>query len=214
MALGPTVRHLLGPRLAYVASRRYRAIFVDLDALANAIAPWIPSNAHLLDVGGGDGDALNYLLAQRPDLTVTTLDTAPVVGQYIAKHFEERVNRLPKTRLADYVERGAPAPQAVLLSDVLHHIPPAERPSLLRCLATLLDRTANLQIIIKDIEPGSWRASLARWTDHHITGDKGVCPIGRDELVALFTEQLGTIRWKESQLHKVDRPNYAIAFYR
>jgi len=214
MALGPTVRHLLGPRLAYIASRRYRAIFVDLDALANAIAPWIPSNAHLLDVGGGDGDALNYLLAQRPDLTVTTLDTAPVVGQYIATHFEAQVIRLPKTTLADYLRRDLPDPNVVLLSDVMHHVRPAERPSLIHCLATLLDRAPNLKIIIKDIEPGTWRASLARWTDYYITGDKNVSPIARNELVALISGQLGPIRCEESDLYRIDSPNYAIAFHR
>lgn len=214
MAIGPTVRRLLGPQLAPIVSRRYRAIFVDLSALADAIADWIPANARLLDVGGGDGEALNHLLARRPDLTITTLDTAPVVGQCIAPEFKERVFRLPGITLADYLERRAPDPHAVLLSDVMHHIPSADRPALLHCLATLLDRIPNLKIIVKDIEPGSWRASLARWTDYYITGDKGVSPIARDELVKLFTNELGPIRFDESDLYTIDSPNYAIAFYR
>ena len=214
MALGPTVRRLLGPRLAYVASRHYRSIFVDLSALADAISPWMPPNARLLDVGGGDGEALNHLLDRRPDIQVTTLDTTQVVGQYIATHFEAQVIRLPETRLEDYLQRDLPAPNVVLLSDVMHHVPPAERPTLIHCLATLLDRTPNLKIIIKDIEPGSWRASLARWTDYYITGDKGVTPIARNELVALILQHLGRMRWEESDMYTLDNPNYAIAFYR
>ena len=214
MAIGPTVRRLLGPRLEPIISRQYRAIFVDLSALATAIAHWIPVNARLLDIGGGDGEALNYLLGRRPDITVTTLDTASVVGQRIASKFQKRVLRLPGTTLADYLERGAPDPHAVLLSDVMHHVVPSDRPALLHGLATLLDRIANLKVIIKDIEPGSWRASLARWTDYYITGDKGVSPIARDELVKLFTNELGPIRFDESDLYTIDSPNYAIAFYR
>lgn len=214
MALGPAIRRLLGPRLARAAGRRYRAVFVDLDKLADTLAIMVPKDAHLLDVGGGDGEPLNHLLARRPDIRVTTIDTAPVVGQWIDDQFEPRVTRLPGTSIIDYVARGAVAPQAVLLADVMHHVPPGSRPALVHCLGNLLERTPGLKIIVKDIEPGTWRAWLACWTDHHITGDKGVIPISQQELHGLFTAELGPLRCEHSDLIAEDSPNYVVAFSR
>jgi 16S rRNA G527 N7-methylase RsmG len=81
MALGQAIRRLLGPRLARFAGRCYRAIFVDLAKEAAALSTAIPRDAQVLDVGGGDGEPLNHLLALRPDLRVTTIDPGAVIGQ-------------------------------------------------------------------------------------------------------------------------------------
>jgi hypothetical protein len=102
VALGAAIRRLLGARLARHAGRWYRAIFVDLAKEASALASVIPHDAHLLDIGGGDGEPLNHLLTLRPDLRVTTLDPGPVVGQWIDASFDGRVTRLPGTSLAQY----------------------------------------------------------------------------------------------------------------
>lgn len=214
MALGPTLRRFLGPRLARVAGRRYRAVFVDLDKLAATLAAMIPKDAHLLDVGGGDGEPLNHLLARRPDIRVTTIDPAPVVGQWIDRPFETRVTCMPGTSIVDYLARDMPAPQAVLLADVMHHVPPASRPVLVRCLGKLLERNPALKVIVKDIEPGTWRARLSYWADHYITGDKGVSLISQEELLHLFTAELGQLRCEYSSLIVEDGPNYAVAFSR
>lgn len=214
MPVGPTIRRLLGPRLARAAGRHYRAVFVDLDKLADTLAVMIPKGAHLLDVGGGDGEPLNHLLERRADIRVTTLDTASVVGQWIDGRFENRVTRMPGTSIMDYLARGTPTPEAILLADVMHHVPPGSRPALVRCLGTLFERTPALKIIVKDIEPGSWRAWLACWTDHYITGDRGVVPISQDELLRLFTAELGPLRCEQSDLIVKDSPNYAVAFSR
>ena len=214
MAPGPAIRRLLGPHLARAAGRRYRAVFVDLDKLADALALMIPRDAHLLDIGGGDGEPLNHLLARRPDIRVTTIDTAPVVGQWIDARFEGRVIRMPGTSLMEYLAKDMVAPQAVLMADVMHHVPPGSRPALVRSLGRLFERTPSLKIIIKDIEPGTWRAWLACWTDHYITGDRGVIPISQGELMRLFTSELGTLRCEHSPLLVEDSPNYAVAFSR
>src|ERR1700690_2843040 len=97
MPIGPSIRRLLGAGLARRAGRWYRAIFVDLAREAAALASAIPYNAHVLDVGGGDGEPLNHLLGIRPDLRITTLDPGPVVGQWIDVCFDDRVTRLPST---------------------------------------------------------------------------------------------------------------------
>jgi hypothetical protein len=194
--------------------RWYRGIFVDLTKEATALASAMPSDAHLLDVGGGDGEPLNYLLVLRPDLRVTTLDTGPVVGQWLERRFEGQVQRLPGMSLADYVAACRPDPDVVLLADVLHHVPELARPAFLQGVAVLLQRVPLLRIIVKDVEPGSWRARLGYWSDRYVTGDRAVSPISRERLVRLLLESLGPLRHEHTDLFEVDRPNYAIAFYR
>jgi hypothetical protein len=214
MALGPAIRRMLGARLARRAGRWYRAIFADLAKEATALATVIPSNAHLLDIGGGDGEPLNHLLALRPDLRITTLDPAPVAGQWLEACFDSQVTRLPGTSLADYLAEGRADPDAILVADVLHHIPEAARAGFLGLVRVLLERAPQLRIIVKDVEPGSWRALLGYWSDRYITGDLDVSPISRERLTLLFAEAFGPLRREDTNLFDTDRPNYAIAFYR
>ena len=214
MPLGPVVRSFLGTRQARRLGRRYRAIFVDLTKEAAALAAVIPSHAHLLDVGGGDGEPLNYLLAQRTDVHVTTIDPGPVVGQWIEARFAGRVRCLPRTSLADYIAKGLPAPDVILLADVLHHVPESARLPLLRSISVVLERVPRLRIIVKDVEPGSWRARLGYWSDRYVTGDRQVSPISRERLVQLFEESLGPLHREDTGLYEADPPNYAVAFFR
>jgi hypothetical protein len=214
VALGPTIRRLLGARLARRVGRWYRAIFVDLAMVAAAVAAAIPRNAHLLDIGGGDGEPLNQLLALRPDLRVTTLDPGLVVGQWIDTRFDGQVTRLPRTSLANYLETGRPDPDAILIADVMHHIPESERAGFLDSVRVLLERVPQLRIIVKDVEPGHWRALLGYWSDRYITGDKDVSPISRENLARLFQDKLGPLSRNDTGLFETDRPNYAIIFSR
>jgi len=214
VAIGATIRRFLGARLARRVGRWYRAIFVDLAKEAAALATVIPRDAHLLDIGGGDGEPLNHLLALRPDLRVTTLDPGPIVGQWIDERFNGRVTRLARTGLEEYLARGRPDPDAVLIADVLHHIPEAERAGFLSTLRVLLERVPRIRIIVKDVEPGFWRARLGYWSDRYITRDLGVSPISREHLTRLLEEAFGPLRRESTNLFDADRPNYAIAFFR
>jgi hypothetical protein len=212
--IGATIRGVLGPRLARRVGRWYRAIFVDLAKEAAALAAVIPRNAHLLDVGGGDGEPLNHLLDLRPDLQVTTLDPGPIVGQWIDERFEGRVTRLARTSLEEYLAGDRPNPDAVLIADVLHHIPKAARAGFLSTLRVLLERVPQMRIIVKDVEPGFWRARLGFWSDRYITRDLGVSPVSREHVTRLFEEVLGPLRRESTNLFEADKPNYAIAFFR
>jgi hypothetical protein len=71
-----------------------------------------------------------------------------------------------------------------------------------------------LRIIVKDVEPGSWRALLGFWSDRYITGDLDVSLIARENLARLLEEQLGPLRREDTKLFETDPPNYAIAFFR
>jgi hypothetical protein len=214
MALGPLIRRCLGPRRARWAGEHYRAIYVDLAKLAAALAAVIPRNAHLLDVGGGDGQPINHLLSGRPDLTITTLDPAPVVGQWINPRFEGQVKRLPRTSLAEFVAGPHAHPDVILIADVMHHIPKSARHKFLDSVGVLLDRGADLRIIVKDVEPGHWLALLGLWSDRYVTGDRNVSLISRDDVTRVFEEVLGPMHREDTDLFKKDAPNYAIVFRR
>ena len=214
MALGQLVRRFLGPRLARQSGGYYRAIYVDLAKVAAALATVIPPNAHLLDVGGGDGQPINYLLSIRPDLTITTLDPAPVVGQWLDPRYEGQVRRLPRTSLAEFVAYSHAHPKVILIADVLHHIPKPARREFLDSVAALLERVPDLRIIVKDVEPGNWRALLGVWSDRYVTGDRNVSLISRDDVTSLFEEVLGPLHREDTDLFEKDLPNYAIVLRR
>jgi hypothetical protein len=185
-----------------------------LTKVASEISKVIPPDAHVLDVGGGDGQPLNHLLALRPDLKITTIDPAPVVGEWIEGRFESQVTRLPCTSLAQFLSSGRADPDVILISDVLHHIPESAQAGFLDSVRVLLERVPRLRILVKDVEPGSWRSLLGFWSDRYITGDRNVSPISREHVARLLEEALGPLRREDTNLFRVDRPNYAIAFYR
>lgn len=214
MALGPLIRRFLGPRLGRRAGEYYRAIYVDLAKVAAALATVIPRDAHLLDVGGGDGQPINHLLSVRPDLTITTLDPAPVVGQWIDARYDGQVKRLPRSSLAEFVACPHAHADVILIADVMHHIPEAGRHEFLDSVGVLLERVPNLRIIVKDVEPGHWRSRLGFWSDRYVTGDRNVSLISRREVTRLLEEVLGPLHREDTALFKQDSPNYAIVFRR
>lgn len=214
MSLGQALRRLLGPRLACRAGRRYRAFFVDLDEVAQALASAIPPGARVLDVGGGDGVPLNHLLRVRDDILVTTIDPAGEVGQWIDTAHAGRVVRRPRTTLAQYAAGAAEPLDVLLMMDVLHHIPTPERAAVFGLIAGLMQKSPGMRVIVKDVEPGSPRARLGYWSDRFVTGDAGVTPVGRDEVRALARAAFGQIEVEETGLFDADRPNYALVFHR
>ena len=96
----------------------------------------------------------------------------------------------------------------------MHHIPVSARRKFLDSISVLLERTPDLRIIVKDVEPGHWRALLGSWSDRYITGDRNVSLISRDSVTSLFEEALGPLHREDTNLFKKDGPNYAIVFHR
>jgi len=214
MSPGAIARRVLGDRAFRVAGRAYRALFVDLDGEIAAIAAEIPFGAHVLDVGGGDGEPLDRLLALRSDIRVTTIDVAPEVGSWISPANAPRVERCPATTLAMHLASAATLPEVLLLADVMHHVPPASRPMFLADVAELVRRQPSLRLIVKDVEPGHWRATLGYWSDRYVTGDRDVAPVSREALVELVRGACGPLAWRETPLFARDPPNYALVFER
>lgn len=112
---------------ARVHSRRVRVLAEHLDAL-------LPTGASVLDVGSGDGLLASLVLARRPDLVWSAVDTLERAATHIpVQLFDGR--RLPF---------GDKQRDVVLFVDVLHH---AEDPlGLLREAV----RVARSALVIKD----------------------------------------------------------------
>ena len=213
-AIGRLVRTILGKRASRWVGRWYRAVFVDLDVVAQIVAREIPSAAHVLDVGGGDGALVDRLLDLRPDIVVTTLDVAPAVGQWIAERHSPRVNRMPSTSLQDYLASGGRPAQAILLTDVMHHVPAEARNGLLQTITSMLSASPSPRVIVKDVEPGHWRSRLGYLSDRYVTGDRNVRLVSRSDLVAAIRRIESAIQCSETELFTRDRPNYAVVFWR
>lgn len=214
MSLGQFARVLLGDRRARVVGRAYRALFVDLERVAMAIAPAIPDRAHVLDVGGGDGEHLNRLLCLRDDINVTTIDVAAKVGGWIDPRYSSRVTRLPSTSIQDYAVSGRAHPEVILVSDVVHHVPLREREAFLATAIGLMDCVPGSRIIIKDVEPHYFRSALGYLSDRLVSGDRSVSLVSRRDLIATLRRICDRIRWNETELFSVDPPNYALVVSR
>jgi len=212
--LGKMVRAVLGRSASRWVGGLYRSVFVDLHAVAQIVAREIPTGAHVLDVGGGDGALIDLLLDIRPDITVTALDVAPTVGQWIRERHIHRVRRLPSTSLDDYLASGGRVAQAILLADVIHHVPIDGRANLLRTITSTLATSPSTRLIVKDVEPGHWRSRLGLLSDRYVTGDRNVRLVSSCDLVAAMRRVEAAIQVSETELFARDSPNYAMVFWR
>lgn len=186
----------------------YRSVFVDLAKVAAVLAPALPANAFVLDIGGGDGDLLNHVLEMRPDVRVAMVDIADSVGKFLNPRYSGRVELHPSTAIEDHVLASAGRYDAALISDVMHHIPERHRAGFLLSVAKALRPEA--QILVKDVQPGHPIARLGLFCDKYLSGDRGVALISVERLCELSHAALAQHTAREIGLLKVDRPNYLI----
>lgn len=210
MTPGEFARRLLGDRFFAWVVEFYRAIFVDLEKVVDCI-PLLGPGAELLDVGGGDGALLERILKRQPGLRATIIDRSPVVGLSLTAPNRPRVRLLPSTAIRDCAARGVPHPDVVVVADVLHHVPAAERAGL---LVELRDFTAGrpFRLVIKDVAPEGWRARLGLLSDWYMTGDRGVVLLTPDEVRKLVASVFPGFVAREMPLFERDRPNFCIEF--
>jgi len=171
---GQIARRLLGRRFETVGNL-YRRVFVDLERVIDVFARELPRNANVLDIGGGDGAVVQRLLNRRPDLTFTMCDLAPSIGAFLSDDNRVRVRLMPQTDIADVNGRF----DVITISDVIHHVPVDQREPFFEKLARCCEHWQCRKIILKDIEPGGWRASLSLLADRYITGDRHVILFSR-----------------------------------
>jgi cyclopropane fatty-acyl-phospholipid synthase-like methyltransferase len=208
MSVGSLARKLLGRRLFPVIARGYRAVFVDMVKVADSF-PAVSPGTRVLDIGGGDGELLNILLARHPELRVTMIDLNSTLGTALRPEFRDRVEVLPRTSIRQLAALGRPPPQVIIISDVVHHIPVEYRVSFFEDVRDLLaGHTAML--VVKDVEPGTFRAQLSWLADRYVSGDRNVHLIGARELEALLGRIFPGARCEPTDLVKRDSPNYCL----
>ena len=205
MTPGVLARRVLGKHFAAVGEV-YRGLFVDMERVVDLIEPQLPHGAHCIDVGGGDGLVTNMLLQRRPDLTFTLIDLAPVVGGFIEPRFSARVALRPATAVSQLVAEGVTC-DAVMMTDVLHHVPLQARADFFADLAELCDVARCPLVLVKDLEPGGPRALLAVWSDKYVTGDKHVSLLSPEEMRIAFAAAFGA-RMTSFEASFPDHPNY------
>lgn len=213
MSIGSLARKILGKKLFPLVGRYYRSIFVDLEKVARLMSKEIPESANVLDVGGGDGELLNHLLANRSDIKVTMIDLRKDIGSAILKDFRGRVCLLPETSMRRFLETNKEKRDAIIISDVIHHISPTDRLSFLQGLKEFIDQS-QATLLIKDVEPGYFISRLGYLSDRYITGDKNVSFISRIELQSLVDAALGCVVINEISLFLEDKPNYLLSIKR
>lgn len=214
MTIGQFGRKIFGKKYAPIVGRVYRSFFVDLGKVVNSILPHIPKGAMIVDVGGGDGEPLNYLLSQRHDVNVKLIDRSLCIGGSLKKEYSNRVELYPGTSMSEIAIKVKHKLDVILILDVIHHIPAETRKGFFSELRTMIgDRNNEVRIIIKDLEPGYFRSSLGRIADRYITGDKKVSFIGCAAVSNMMLEAFGnTIVIEETDLFKLAKPDFALVF--
>jgi len=214
MSIGVVARKILGKKLFPYAGRVYRRIFVDLEKVVQESLEFIPPGAFVLDIGGGDGEPLNHLLALRPDITVAMIDLNLSIGNAIKHEFVGRVTKHPGMSIGHYFAEKQKTPQVILINDVIHHIPATLRGQFFTDLNKICRSSRNkINIVIKDVEPGTYRATLSFLADKYISGDKNVTLISRSELIELVKQSIEDVHVVETKLYLFDKPNYSIVFF-
>ncbi len=172
MRPGPAIRRFFGPYERAV-TETYRAIFINLDDFAARVQSWVPDPCRILELGCGEGAMTERLVRAYPCAEVTAIDTSPTVGR-LYRGDAARVTFMQRS--VDDVAQGEPQRKPVLfdlvvLCDVLHHVPPLERRSLLSAIDRVMAPGGSLAF--KD-----WTVSYTpiHWlcwvSDRYLTGDE------------------------------------------
>lgn len=161
-------------------------VFAHAHAVA-ACLPELPAQASILSLTADGGALMDLLLEDNP--TLRPLDPAAV--------------------LADDAGPDAPRPDVVLLADVLHHVPPAEREAY---LARVRERAApDALFIVKEFAPGGVRSRVGWLTDCALSGDP-VRFLSPPELRRLADRAFPGLAAFWTPLFEIEPPNYCLLF--
>lgn len=167
MSIGSAVRSLFGPAEPAVA-RAYRRFFLDVEALAAAVASQV-SPRRVLEVGAGEGQFTEALAQAFPVAELYGIDLTPRVGR-LYRGRRDGVVFAPRPVEEVAAERPA-AFDLVIVCDVLHHVPPPARAAFLlscgRCVAP------GGTLVLKDWERLATPIHAMAWfSDRYITQDR------------------------------------------
>jgi SAM-dependent methyltransferase len=209
VGIGTFVRHRLG-RLEIPAAELYRACFINLDQLGARVAT-LREPKRILEIGCGDGALAQRLTAACPAADYLGIDPAPTAGRlYRGDPARAEFRRQDTANLV----AGQPDPfDLVVIVDVLHHIPAAARPTVLRHAAQLT-APGGLLLIKEWAKDRPVFGRLAYWADRYVTGDRDVDFMTEDQLATLLSDTLGEFTrtahrpippWRENILFTLER---------
>ena len=204
MSIGPTVRRLLGPIEAPISSA-YRSMFINVRDLGAAITE-VPFGPRVLEVGVGDGMIASQVISRRNDATVLGIDLAENPGS-LFEGDRARV-QFRSVSTSDLLAENPEPFDAIVIADVLHHVPPSIRSELLSDVSKLLanDGVLFVKETVVVTSPGYW---MGKFSDRFITGDRNVSFLRESDLKRLIVENVSglvpfdrsTIRpWKTNLL--------------
>ncbi len=208
MTVGSFVRRLLGERLFAAVSTVYRGFFINFDRVVSHF-PEMGRGTTIVDVGGGDGAIHNTLLPEHPDARATIVDIAPSIGTFLEPDVRDRVTLVAGTTLDEYATQTVERPDWVLISDVIHHIPVDERTTFVRSVCSFIG-DSDCTVIIKDVQPGGFRARLAWFADRYISGDRNVSFLTANDMETLVSAELPGFSSRHTGLLEDDGLNYCL----
>jgi 2-polyprenyl-3-methyl-5-hydroxy-6-metoxy-1,4-benzoquinol methylase len=177
MKIGPSIRRIFGPYERNIAEA-YRSIYIDIDAFVELTREWKPTANNILEVGCGEGAVTERLNGAYPDAKITAIDISPRIGR-LYRGLLENV-RFAQCGVQEIAETESGQYDLVVLSDVLHHVPPAYRQGLLDAIRTALAPAGTF--VFKDWQrnhsPIHW---LCYASDRWLTGDQ-INYMTRDEM--------------------------------
>lgn len=210
MSLGKIIRNVLGKKLFMIVGKLYKAFFFNLNCFVSTL-PDLKKGSVLFDIGGGEGDPINYVLKKYPETNVIMLDIAEEIGSFLNEENKNSVKMLPKTSISDCLNLNLPKPDFILIMDVLHHIKKDDRKELFTNINRLIDGN-KCQIIVKENEPGYLKTKLGYWADVYISGDKNTNLVSKKDLLEFMESEFENLKYHETDLFKLNKPNYSFVF--
>jgi hypothetical protein len=210
MLIGQTARKILGKDGFRKVGGFYRRIFFDLENFARTM-PAIEPGSVILDIGSGDGEPMNYILRRYPDTKVVMTDVGSNIGTFLNEELRSKVELHPRTNIKDLIKANTVKPDYILIMDVLHHVPVDARIEFLNDLKELIG-SRPCKIIVKDNQPGHLRTTLGYLSDVYVSGDKSTNLVSKNYLLELMISVFGDVEYYETDLFKIDRPNYSFVF--
>jgi 2-polyprenyl-3-methyl-5-hydroxy-6-metoxy-1,4-benzoquinol methylase len=166
MSLGTRVRGLFG-RHEHRIAELYRSVFVDLDRLVDVIGADVDPR-RVLEVGCGEGAVTSRLACSFPRATILAIDLTPRVGRLFRGDssrvsFEQKAVEQVACERPGYFD-------LVILVDVIHHVPRAERHGFLSAARTAM-RPGGLFVLKDWIRSRHPIHTLCWASDRFVTGD-------------------------------------------
>lgn len=176
---------MLGPIEAPISSA-YRSMFINIGDLGKAMEA-VPFGPRVLEVGVGDGMIASQIIGRRPEATVLGIDLAENPGSLFEGDATRAQFRTVST--SDLLAEKPEPFDAIVIADVLHHVPPAIRPALLSDVSELLADDGVLMVKESVVvpSPGHW---VGKFSDLYITGDRNVSYLREDDLHQLIVDNV------------------------